>query len=306
MILEILTPAFFTLWILSIWLFGVLVDLSNLPIAHDKIGGCIGLTILFGIFFFIIMGVCSLLKKDRNILSNNIYTKIYLIVGALILTWGSVGYYFYRTWELDNYKPDYGKAYLPNFSEYKEGSETGIQEAEKPKHGYQSAPIIQSKSQSYFISGRTREDLCNAVLEWQEKHNKGRTLAFIDYNIIDNYYTIYTDRGYTVGFFTVTADSTITVPQWSSSEGASDGTKSDWNSFKNAIASHEREHKDILIEYAQKLVNAYNNMGYFPTESVFKASMQNTHDSVYSQMENAQKDFDNKYGESKSFSYLCR
>ena len=177
---------------------------------------------------------------------------------------------------------------------------------EEPKHGYQTGPTIKSNEKSYFISGRAREDLCEAIYKWQEDEGMEETLAYINYKIIYNYYTINTSKGYTIGEFTVTADSTITLPQWSSSDGASEGTKSDWRAFKNAVTSHEREHKDILIEYANELVKNFNDLGYYTTESSLKSAIDNKYNEIYSHMTSAQEEFDKLRGRSKSFSYLCR
>ncbi|AHB40807.1 TPA: DUF922 domain-containing protein [candidate division WWE3 bacterium] len=302
MILTILTPLFFTLWLVSICIFIILVELSNLPIAPENIGNYIGLTIVSGIFFFISGAILSLIRKDKILISDDTYTKFALSFGALFVILLSVSYYFYRSWGLKNYESKRNVVSLKDSPEYKAVEE----KPEVQKHGYQPGPTINSVSQSYFVEGSTREELCNSVEKWQENQGLERTLAHINYNLENFYYTIYTDRGWTIGNFTVTANAVITVPQWRSSAGASDGTKSDWRAFKNAVASHEREHQDILVEHANKLVDRYNNLGYYQTEAALKTAIDNTYGAVMTEMDKAQEVFDDKHGESDSYSYLCR
>ena len=178
--------------------------------------------------------------------------------------------------------------------------------SEELKHGYQNGPIIKSKNVSYFIDGRTRGDLCEAILEWQETEGKEETLAYINYQIFYESYIIQNSKGYTIGDFTVTADSTITLPQWRNSEGASDSTKADWNTFKHAATSHEKEHEQMLIEYANKLVNEFNNLPYYQTEAQVKSALSNKFNKIYDEMSSEQEAFDEEHGRSKSFSHLCR
>ena len=302
MILAILTPLLFTSWLISICVFIILVELSNLPIAPENIGNYIGLTVMWGVFFFIAGAILSLIRKDKSLISDDIYTKLALSFGALFILLLSVGYYFYRNWGLKNYESVRDKVSSKDKPEYNAVGE----KPEVQKHGYQSGPIINSVSQSYFVEGSTREELCNSVEKWQENQGLERTLAHINYNLENFYYTTYTDRDWTIGNFTVTANAVITVPQWRSSAGASDGTKSDWRAFKNAVASHEREHQDILVEHANKLVDRYNNLGYYQTEGALKAAIESIYNSIMAELDKAQDAFDDKYGESDSYSYLCR
>lgn len=190
-----------------------------------------------------------------------------------------------------------------------EPSPTIIPEPNPPeelKHGYQKTPTIKSKSISYFIEGRTRGDLCEAILEWQETEGKEETLAYINYQIYYESYIIQNSKGYTIGDYTVTADSTITLPQWRNSDGASDSTKADWNSFKHAVTSHEKEHEQILINYANTLVNEFNNLPYFTTEEEVKTALSNTFNKIHNKMSTEQEEFDEEHGRSESFSHLCR
>ncbi|MFC1625216.1 DUF922 domain-containing protein, partial [Patescibacteria group bacterium] len=193
--------------------------------------------------------------------------------------------------------------YLQDASEIKKSS-TNTKE-ETPTHGYQQSPIIISDEQSYFIRGSTKEELCEEVYKWQKNQEDEDMIANIRYNLIDNYYTVFTDSGWTIGNFTVTAKSLITVPQWESSGGASDNTKEDWRRFKNAVYSHEREHRDILIDYANRLVNEYNNLGYYSSDTILRSEIQSTYDSIYNQMRDTQSKFDDVHGKSESFSELC-
>ena len=177
---------------------------------------------------------------------------------------------------------------------------------EELTHGYQNGPIIKSKNVSYFIDGRTRGDLCEEILEWQENEGQEETLAYINYQIFYESYIIQNSQGFTIGDFTVTADSTITLPQWRNSEGASDSTKADWNAFKHAVTSHEKEHEQILIEYAKKLVNEFNNLPYYQTKPQVKSALSSKFNKIYDEMSNEQEAFDEEHGRSESFSHLCR
>jgi len=174
---------------------------------------------------------------------------------------------------------------------------------EEPKHGYQAQALVQTKNDNYFVNGNDRKELCSQVVERAEEEEN---LGYINYEIKDNYYTISTTRGYSMGYFTITAISTLTVPQWTSSEGASEGTKSDWRAFKNAIASHEGKHQEILVKYANKLVQAYNNMGYYETEASLDGAITEAYSRVQKDMDKEQKDFDEREAGSKSLEWLCR
>ena len=162
---------------------------------------------------------------------------------------------------------------------------------------------MQTKNDNYFVNGNDRKELCSQVVERAEEEEN---LGYINYEIKDNYYTISTTRGYSMGYFTITAISTLTVPQWTSSEGASEGTKSDWRAFKNAIASHEGKHQEILVKYANKLVQAYNNMGYYETEASLDVAITEAYSRVQKDMDKEQKDFDEREAGSKSLEWLCR
>lgn len=202
-----------------------------------------------------------------------------------------------RTQQFENYSLQKAKEATPQ--------DSSVEEVVEGVHGYLSAPIIQSNEISYFVNGSTREELCKSVEKWQEKEDQGDRLAYINYNILYNYYTVWTTKGYTIGNFTVTAKSTITVPQWSSSGGASDSTKEAWRNFKNKVSAHERQHRDILMDYATRLITAYNNLGYYPAENSTKTALDSIFNDIYSQMTKAQKDFDKKYGRSESYADLC-
>lgn len=302
--LDITTPILFTIWFLSIYIFAILVDFGSLPMSPSNIGDLIGITIIIGVTTFILMCVFAFLKKNKNIFSKDVYSKVSLLFGLLLIVIISPSYYFFRKWKIADCEKGKNTVYLQDVSDIQKSSPV-IENIETPIHGYQQTPIIISEEQSYFISGNTKEELCNEVYEWQSNQNDEDTIANIGYSLIDNYYTVLTDSGWTIGNFTVTAKSLITVPQWESSGGASDNTKEAWRIFKNAVYSHEREHRDILIEYANRLVNEYNNLGYYSSDAAVRAALKSIYNSIYNQMNDAQNKFDDVHGKSDSFSELC-
>jgi predicted secreted Zn-dependent protease len=299
-------------WLSTIAIFIALIALSatysnfqSAPTLQKFLQRVLLLDISIGIVSFLVLIPTAILRRMGKDVHLHLVVKIFLVLVALVLS-GVLIYLVDKQNAVLQSQPAQNSLSKNDTFVAPPINNSTPPSLEEPKHGYQAGALIDSKSRSYMVSGRTREDLCDAVSSWEEKENKGNTLAYIDYTIRDNYYTIDTSRGFTIGHFTVTAESTITVPQWSSSEGASDGTKSDWRAFKNAVSAHEQQHRDILVEYSQKLVNAYNNLGYYPTEIAFNNGLKTAYDKVYAEMESAQKSFDKKHGESDSFTYLCR
>jgi len=175
---------------------------------------------------------------------------------------------------------------------------------EEPKHGYQSRPVVNLKNESYFVSGTNRKELCDQIVSKERKLEGGRVeLGYIDYDMEYKYSPIQTSKGYTIGDFTVTTNSIITVPQWTSSGGASDDTKNDWRVFKNSVKAHEEKHQSILVDYANRLTTTFNNFSYYPTEEELNSAIINAYNSLYKQMKNAQKDYDKKA--EQIFSHFC-
>jgi predicted secreted Zn-dependent protease len=175
---------------------------------------------------------------------------------------------------------------------------------EEPKHGYQSGPVVNVSNTSYFVSGADRKELCDQIASKERKLDNGRVeLGHIEYDMKYSYFPIQTKEGYTIGDFTVSTDSTITVPQWTSSGGASDDTKNDWRAFKNSVKAHEEGHQSILIDYAKGLTTAYNNFGYYPTAEELDSALMNSYYSLFKQMKSAQKDYDQNA--EQAFSHFC-
>ena len=175
---------------------------------------------------------------------------------------------------------------------------------EVPKHGYQSGPTVNVSNNSYFVSGTSRKELCDQIVSKERKLEDGRVeLGHIDYDMEYKYSPIQPSEGYTIGDFTVTTNSIITVPQWTSSGGASDDTKNDWRVFKNSVKAHEEKHQSILVDYANRLTTTFNNFSYYPTEEELNSAIINAYNSLYKQMKNAQKDYDKKA--EQIFSHFC-
>jgi len=106
---------------------------------------------------------------------------------------------------------------------------TQYKEPEEPKHGYQAGPVVKIRNESYFVSGNDREVLCDKIDTEERRVEEDRVqLGYINSTMRYEYYPTLTSKGYTIGDFTVTTDSVITVPQWTSSGGASEDTKNDW------------------------------------------------------------------------------
>jgi len=176
---------------------------------------------------------------------------------------------------------------------------------EEPKHGYQAAPVVNVKNESYFVSGNDRETLCNQINVEERRVEEDRVqIGYILSSMRYEYYAVLTLKGYTIGDFTVTTDSVITVPQWTSSGGASDDTKNDWRRFKDAVVAHENEHQSILVENATEFVNTLNNLGYYPTETALNVAVEGLYDAAYKQLREEQENFDEEY-ENEPFQHFC-
>lgn len=145
------------------------------------------------------------------------------------------------------------------------------------EHGYQDKLVIDTTSESMFVDGRTKAELCESVKRYaREKATELGTrekatvpgverlvLGYIKPKIDLSWETGETSKGYTMTSFKVTAKSTIVLPQWRSSGGASDSTKTAWRKFKNAVQDHEQGHQKILENNATRFMQALNNLGYY-------------------------------------------
>ncbi|KKS76846.1 MAG: hypothetical protein UV49_C0004G0021 [candidate division WWE3 bacterium GW2011_GWA2_42_9] len=118
------------------------------------------------------------------------------------------------------------------------------------------------------------------------------------------YYPTLTSKGYTIGDFTVTTDSVITVPQWTSSGGASEDTKNDWRRFKDAVVAHENEHQRILVKNATEFVNTLNNLGDYPTETALNSEVESLYADAFNKLREEQESFDEDY-DNEPFQHFC-
>jgi predicted secreted Zn-dependent protease len=174
------------------------------------------------------------------------------------------------------------------------------------EHGYQASPIVEIDRISYWVRGNDRKDLCEQILEKRGNEGDYFELGDIEFGIKYDYEIIGNSNGFTIGDYTVTTESTITVPQWESSAGASDDTHNDWNVFKKSVVKHEDRHQEILEEYAQKLVNNLNNLQYFDSRTQLKTAISDSIRSIENQMSDAHDKFDKEESEKDNiFSDFC-
>ncbi len=315
---------------LIVWLVTLVafVPLSTYPtirleIETDEMGSLIlGLIVLgdvfLGVISFVVLVIADTaynLKRRPNIKRRSVILLLvffYLLFVLTIFVVDSIrNKKFDSTFLTDAQDSSATATSYSGFSNLDAGSvredETSEQQIYRElEHGYSKEPILNLKYENYMVRGRTRDDLCRSVFEWQKEHNMGRTLAYVNYQLYYEASTIQNSKGFTIGPYKVIVDAKIMLPKWESSGGASEGTKSDWRAFKNAVESHERQHYEIVVKYAKKLVEEYNNMAYYTTRAEAEKRIQDIYYDIHKQMQKEQKKFDEREGESKSFSYLCR
>lgn len=237
------------------------------------------------------------------------YIKV-LVTTVLIITLacviGYAGYIYFFIQTFSNEVVNMVKKVEKPAEEYQAPQSTSIyKKPEEPKHGYQAAPIVNVKNESYFVSGNDREVLCDQIDTEERRVEENRVqIGYILSSMRYKYYVVLTSKGYTIGDFTVTTDSIITVPQWASSGGASDDTINDWRRFKDSVVAHENGHQSILVENATEFVNILNNLGYYSTENALHAAIEGLYGSAYKQLREEQENFDEDY-ENEPFQHFC-
>ena len=299
----------FIVWCITVGVFVVLIfisattpDLESFPVRQLLFGGLVLLDVLIGVISFLIAMFLALVEFFRN----SVYTKnplrwvfVIVLVGAVFL----VGYLFIN--DRLFVKPETVREKIASQLIAKPQPIVSETKPEEPKHGYQAGPIVNIKNESYFVSGNDREILCEQIDDSERRLKDNRIrLGYISYNMRYSYFPILTGDGYTIGDFTVMTDSTITVPQWTSSEGASDDTKNDWRRFKNEVRDHENKHQEILVENASEFVMTLNNLGYYQSESALNSAIESLYNAAYKKLMEKQDNFDENY-ENEPFQHFC-
>ncbi len=290
------------IFIMLVILFVVFPDLNSFPVLEFIIGLFIILDIFIGATSFLVAVSLAFIEFFRNKYVINNSVKL-IAAGVLVSLAALFGYVFneYHTFVAVKSTQE-NTAKSPSLNPSPIALE---KEPEESKHGYQSGPIIHSKTESYFVRGSDREVLCEQIIELAKRIEGDIALGYITYKMTYNYNSLWTQQGYTIGSFNVTAVSILTVPQWESSGGASDDTKNDWRRFKNAVKEHEDTHQRILVEKASKLVSTYNNLGYYPTEAELNSAVERFYSTVSEELKDAQNNFDENF-EPELLKHFCQ
>jgi len=299
----------FIVWCIAIGVFVVLIfisttisDLESFPVRQLLFGALVLLDVLIGAISFFIAMLLALVEFFRN----SVYAKnplrlvfVIVLIGAVFLA----GYLFKNGRLL--LKPEIVREKVVNRLVVSPQPTVLETEPEESKHGYQTGPIVNIKNESYFVSGNDREILCDQIDDSERRLEDNRVrLGYISYNMKYSYFPILTEESYTIGDFTVTTDSIITVPQWTSSEGASDDTQNDWRRFKKEVRDHENKHQEILVENASEFVMTLNNLGYYQSESALNSAIEGLYNAAYEKLMEEQDDFDENY-ENEPFQHFC-
>ena len=258
---------------------------------------------------FRIIGSISVQNTMQNNRAGQLLSWLFFVIILTVV--GSYSWYKYKTTEdikpkINSIFAKYKTSVEEKVSQIKEtvdSAEENVRLQEEYTHGYQDGPAINIKRESYFVQGSDRTSLCDQIASEERKlGNNYVQIGHIQYGVGYKYYAIRNKSGYTIGEFSVSADSTITVPQWESSAGASDDTKNDWRVFKNSVVEHEDSHQEILEKYATTLVSEFNKLPYYGTQAEIDSAVSAAYDKIMKEMDTAQEYYDDHY-ESKYIAF---